>query len=206
VSQTNPDAGRPNELLPVLPLRDVCLFPGASLGVAVGWLPHVRATEIGGRLGNRLLAVGQKDASVERPIPQDLQGVGTIALITEQSPVEGGGVHLELDGLARARLVSVFGVETLIAEAQLLDEGDPELEWGPAVEALARYMHTHPELRAFLDKQRRSADPMSWVNLACQHLAITTSARQRLLEADARARCSKIGRGLDALLRREQSA
>jgi ATP-dependent Lon protease len=206
VSQTNPEGDRPNELLPVLPLRDVCLFPGASLGVAVGWLPHVRATEIAGRLGNRILAVGQKDASVDRPLPQDLQGVGTIALITEQLPVEGGGIHLELDGLTRARLVSVFGVETLIAEAQVLDEGDPELEWGPAVEALARYMHTHQELRAFLDKQRRSPDPMSWVNLACQHLAITTSARQRLLEADARERCSKIGRGLDALLRREQSA
>jgi ATP-dependent Lon protease len=205
VSQANPDAGRPNELLPVLPLRDVCLFPGASLGVAVSWLPHIRAREVAARLGNRILAVGQKDGSVDRPLPQDLQGVGTIALITDQSPVESGGFHLELDGLTRARLVTVFGVDTMIAEAQVLDEGDPELEWGPAVEALARYMHTHQELRTFLDKQRRSPDPMAWVNLACQHLAITTSARQKLLDADARERCSKISRGLDALLRKEQS-
>ncbi len=47
---------------------------------------------------------------------------------------------------------------------------------------------------------------MAWVNLACQHLPITTSARQKLLEADARERCHRISRGLDALLRKEQTS
>ena len=46
---------------------------------------------------------------------------------------------------------------------------------------------------------------MSWVNLACQHLPITASARQRLLESSAPERCLKISRGLDALLRKEHS-
>ena len=54
-------------------------------------------------------------------------------------------------------------------------------EWGAAVEALARYLFAHPELRAFLESQRRSGEPMGWVNLACQHLPITASARQRLV-------------------------
>jgi hypothetical protein len=45
---------------------------------------------------------------------------------------------------------------------------------------------------------------MSWVNLACQHLPITASARQKLLEAEGTDRCMKIARGLDALLRKEQ--
>ena len=74
------------------------------------------------------------------------------------------------------------------------------------VEALARYLFAHPELRAFLESQRRSGEPMGWVNLACQHLPITASARQRLLEATAAERCTKISRGLDALLRKEQQA
>jgi hypothetical protein len=43
------------------------------------------------------------------------------------------------------------------------------------------------------------------VNLACQHLPITATARQKLLEADSVERCTKISRGLDALLRKEQS-
>ena len=62
------------------------------------------------------------------------------------------------------------------------------------------------ELRSFLDQQRRSTEPMSWVNLACQHLPITATARQKLLESAAPERCLKISRGLDALLRKEQGA
>ena len=47
---------------------------------------------------------------------------------------------------------------------------------------------------------------MAWVILACQHLPITATARQKLLEAAAPDRCLKISRGLDALLRKEQGA
>jgi hypothetical protein len=46
---------------------------------------------------------------------------------------------------------------------------------------------------------------MSWVNLACQHLPIAASARQKLLESAAQERCQRISRGLDALLRKEQT-
>ena len=88
-------------------------------------------------------------------------------------------------GCSRARAVSVVGDDVLVAEVELLDEGDAGDEWGPAVEALARYLHAHADLRSFLDQQRRSPEPMSWVNLACQHLPITATARQRLLESDA---------------------
>ena len=91
----------------------------------------------------------------------------------------------------------------MVAEADVVPDGDAEDEWGPAVEALARYLHAHPDLRAFLDEQRRQGDSLSWVNLACQHLPITATARQRLLEASAVDRCTMISRGLDALLRKE---
>jgi hypothetical protein len=102
--------------------------------------------------------------------------------------------------------VTLLGVDTVVAEAETLGEGEEGDEWGPAVEALARYFHTHSELRSFLDQQRRSKEPMAWVNLACQHLPITATARQKLLAADAAERCLKISRGLDALLRKEQGS
>jgi hypothetical protein len=100
----------------------------------------------------------------------------------------------------------MVGTDVLVAEAEPLEEGDAGDEWGSAVEALARYLHSHIELRSFLDQQRRSPEPMSWVNLACQHLPITATARQKLLESAAPDRCLKISRGLDALLRKEQGA
>jgi hypothetical protein len=126
--------------------------------------------------------------------------------MSEDLPLGDGTRRVELDGLRRGRVANLIGLDTLVAEVEALDERDAGDEWGPAVEALARYLHTHADLRSFLDQQRRSKEPMAWVNLACQHLPIAASARQKLLEADAPERCLKISRGLDALLRKEQGA
>lgn len=193
-----------NLLLPVLPLRDSCLFPEASLGVVVNRAPVVTALDVASRSTRCLLAVSQRDAAATTGNPRDLQGVGTMAFLTEDLTTADGDRQVELDGLRRARIVTLLGTDTLIAEVTPLDEGDAGDEWGPAVEALARYLHAHADLRAFLDRQRRSQEPMAWVNLACQHLPIAASARQKLLESDAPERCLKISRGLDALLRKEQ--
>lgn len=197
-------AGEPASLLlPVLPLRDAWLFPESSLSLVVGPPPGLRAVELAARAGGRLLAVTLRDPEGG---PRELFPVGTVAELTDHAALPHGGRRVELDGHLRARTLTLIGTDPLVAEVEPLEEGDPGDDWGPAVEALARYLHTHVELRAFLDQQRRSAEPMAWVNLACQYLPITTSARQRLLEASAHERCLKISRGLDALLRKEQGA
>ena len=195
-----------NLLLPVLPLREICLFPEASLAVIVSRPAAIQALEVASRAGRRVLAICLRDPNITSPNPRDLQEVGAIADVVDDRSYADGNHQVELDGIQRARVVSLVGIDTLIAEVEPLREDDPGDEWGPAVEALARYMHAHSELRRFLDQQRRSKEPMAWVNLACQHLPITVSARQKLLEATARERCIKISRGLDALLRKEQNA
>ena len=191
------------QLVPVLPLRDVCLFPGASLALTIDQPAAATAVEIASRTGGVLLALARREGGAG---PRDLHAVGTLALVRECQSTAPLEHLLELDGLARAQVQQLIGADVLVAEVATLPEGDEGDEWGPAVEALARYLHAHPELRAFLEKQRRSEAPMSWVSLACQHLPITGSARQRLLEASALERCLKISRGLDALLRKEQGA
>ena len=190
-----------NLILPVLPLRDMCLFPEASLTLVTTAIAALKAVEVAHRTGGRLLAVCAKDEGT-----RETHAVGTIAQLAEDLPLSDGGHRVELDGQARARVVTLLGVDMWVAEARPLAEGDPGDDWGPAVEALARYLHAHADLRSFLDQQRRSKEPMAWVNLACQHLPITATARQRLLDAAAPERCLKIGRGLDALLRKEQGS
>jgi ATP-dependent Lon protease len=187
----------------VLPLKDLCLFPEASLAVVVAAPGALRALEIAKRTGSRVLALAQRDSPSS---PRDLHEMGTVARVAEDTTLPDGGHRVELDGASRARFVSLVGTDVLVAEVTLLDEGDAGDDWGAAVEALARYLHAHAELRSFLDQQRRSPEPMSWVNLACQHLPITATARQKLLESAAPDRCLKISRGLDALLRKEQGA
>lgn len=192
-------------LVPVLPLKDGCLFPESTLAAAVSRPHALQALDIAVRVGGQVLALAQREAAAgAAPSPRDLHGLGTVALVSADETGVDGVRRVELDGLRRARVVSLIGVDTLIAEVELLDEGEPGDEWGPAVEALARYLHSHPDLRSFLEEQRRSKQPMAWVNLACQHLPIAASTRQKLLEADALERCVKISRGLDALLRKEK--
>lgn len=201
------ESGAPVSLiLPVLPLRDMCLFPESSLSLVVSRPGVQKAVEMAIRLGGRVLALAQKDASAPSAGALDMHAVGTIACVREDQTLGDGSRRLELDGDCRCRVVTIVGTDTLLAEARPMAEGDAGEEWGPAVEALARYLHAHPDLRSFLDEQRRSTEPMAWVNLACQHLPITATARQKLLECDAPERCLKISRGLDALLRKEQGA
>jgi ATP-dependent Lon protease len=196
----------PNLLVAVLPLPDMCLFPEASLVQLVARPGSQRALGVAARTGGRLLALGCRDGGPLGPRVNDFHGLGTLAHVSEDLELPGGTHRVELDGVQRARVVTLLGADSFVAELETLDEGDTGDEWGPAVEALARYMHAHPDLRSFLDQQRRSRDPMAWVNLACQHLPITFSARQKLLEAPAAERCLKISRGLDALLRKEKAA
>jgi Lon protease-like protein len=194
-------AGR-SRLLPVLPLDDACLFPGASLVLLIDRPAALAAVRLAERAGGELLVLGYRESHGG---PRDLHSVGTVAEVRSvqaMAPIEH---RVELDGVSRVHVERLLGADVLVAEAVAIPEGDEGDEWGPAVEALARYLHSHADLRAFLEAQRRSADPMSWVNLACQHLPITATARQKLLEASAPERCLKISRGLDALLRKEQT-
>jgi len=191
-----------SRLLPVLPLEDVCLFPGASLTLVLERPVAVSAALLAARCGGHLLALARREGGAS---PRDLHSVGTIAAVHEIQSLSPLEHRAELDGVTRARADMLLGTEVLVAEAVPLEEGDEADEWGPAVEALARYLHAHADLRAFLDQQRRSTEAMSWVNLACQHLPITGSARQKLLESSAPERCLRISRGLDALLRKEQT-
>jgi ATP-dependent Lon protease len=192
-----------NVFLPVLPLGEACLFPESSMALVVSTPAAIKAIEMAGRTGGRLLAVANRD---EESAARDVHPVGTVATIAGDIPAGEGGRRVELDGMQRARVVSIVGVDVLVAEATLVADGDPGDDWGAAVEALARYLHAHPDLRSFLDQQRRSREPMGWVNLACQHLPITATARQRLLESPAAERCQRISRGVEALLRKEHGA
>lgn len=187
-----------HRLVPVVPLEDVCLFPESSLEIADPPTHVIRAVEVAQRTGGELLTVALVAAE-----GRETHDVGTIATVAELTTTDESTL-LELDGHRRARVVGLFGTDVLVAEVEELPEGAVGEAWDGAVEVLARFVHTHPKLRAFLDKRRRSNDPMAWVNLVCQHLPIRLATRQQLLESSAEERCQRIGRVLDALLHKEQ--
>lgn len=203
VDDQDPVRAAGSRLLPVLPLDEACLFPGSSLALVVDKPAALSAVRLAERTGGQIVVLGYRESHGG---PRDVHSVGTVAEVRSVQAIAPVEHRVELDGVSRVHVETLLGADVLVAETVPVPEGDEGDEWGPAVEALARYLHAHADLRAFLEGQRRAADPMSWVNLACQHLPITATARQKLLEASAPERCLKISRGLDALLRKEQTA
>ena len=185
-------------LVPVLAVPDAWLFPLCSLALPLTSDASRRSVEMATRAGGFLLIATQKEPAHLR----ELHALGTLAAVGPAT-TQARDSSLKVEGLRRARIVTLISGDPLVAEIELLEDEDPGDHWGPAVEALARYLHYHPELRALLDQRRSSSDPMAWINLACQHLPIAPSARQKLLEASPTERCLRIGKGLDALLRKE---
>ncbi len=197
------DAPPPHVLLPVLPLgTSACSRPPPS-AMVLTTPAALRALDIASRTGGTVLAVAlREDASG----PRDVHEIGTIARVVEDQPLADGGRRVELDGLRRARRWTCSGWRPWSrrwrpsTKATRATSGDPR--WRRSRATCTRTRSCAPSSTSSGGR----AEPMAWVNLACQHLPIAATARQRLLECAAADRCVKIGRGLDALLRKEHAS
>jgi ATP-dependent Lon protease len=98
------DTGSQNEL-PILPLRETVLFPQAVLPLAVARPASVRVVD-DAVLGNRLVGVvAQRDSTQDNPVPTDLHGVGTLAMIHRMLKQPDGSIRLVVQGLERFRIL-----------------------------------------------------------------------------------------------------
>ena len=111
--------------LPILPVRDTVLFPGAVMPLPVGRdssLALLNSLEGPEKL---LGVVAQLDPRVEVPVGSDLHGVGTLAKVHKMVRMPNGNVVAFLEGLERIRVTEVIGLQPFI-RARV--EGQPDLE------------------------------------------------------------------------------
>lgn len=137
IEQKEMDIGIP-EVLPVLPIRDVVVFPMVSLPLFVGRASSVAALEHALESHKLVLLVTQRDGSVENPTIKDLFGVGTVVSIVRMLKLPDGRVKVLIQGIKRARLQEVVQEEPFLAvKVSVLEE--PKLEdVSLEVEALMR--------------------------------------------------------------------
>ncbi|MCI5047738.1 MAG: endopeptidase La [Aquisalinus sp.] len=174
---------------PVLPLRDIVVFPHMIVPLFVGREKSVKALENVMTDDKEILLVAQKDASNDDPNPEDIYSVGVVAKVLQLLKLPDGTVKVLVEGAQRATIVKYLENETFFeAEAMLLEEEDAE----PAeVEALARSVNTQFESYVKLNKRvspevivavGQIDEASKLADTVASHLNIKISEKQELLE------------------------
>jgi len=197
----------PDEL-PVLPLRDMVVFPYMVLPLFVARERSIAAIE-DAMAGDRLLmVVAQRDGSTEVPEPDDLYRVGTVVMVMRILRMADGRVKVLVQGMARATIDSFVEHETSSWVRLTPKEEEDDAEWCVEAEALVRAVRGHVEellplknlppevlsITANVNEPGRLAD------LVASNLKLQLSEAQEILEiVDPLVRLRRV----DAVLRRE---
>ncbi|WP_355586226.1 endopeptidase La [Xanthomonas cannabis] len=176
--------------LPVLPLRDVVVFPHMVIPLFVGRDKSMRALEKAMEADKRILLVAQKSAETDDPAAGDLYTVGTLAQVLQLLKLPDGTIKVLVEGLSRVTVDKVVEQDGALqgqgTEVEASDAREPR-----EVEAIARslmslfeqYVKTNrklpPELLqtlAGIDEPGRLADTIA------AHIGVRLADKQRLLE------------------------
>jgi ATP-dependent Lon protease len=137
--------------LPLLPLRDVVVFPHMVIPLFVGRPKSIKALETSMESGKHILLVAQKTAAQDDPTPDDLYDTGSVATVLQMLKLPDGTVKVLVEGNNRARVLSVKDAGThLSAQARVMP---PEGEELVEVEAMRRALLTQFDQYVKLNKK-----------------------------------------------------
>ena len=185
-----------NSAYPLIPLRDVVVFPHMVIPLFVGRAKSNKALEVAMEAGKHVMLVAQKTAAKDDPDASDLYQVGSIANILQMLKLPDGTVKVLVEGVKRARLEHVVDEEThLSCDIQEIESspGDPSKLEGmrrALVTQFEQYVKVNkkipPEILTSLagvDEAGRLADTVA------AHLPLKIVQKQEVLElADVKAR------------------
>ncbi|MUJ22756.1 endopeptidase La [Aliivibrio fischeri] len=106
--------------IPVLPLRDVVVYPHMVIPLFVGREKSIRCLEAAMEQNKQVLLVAQKEAAKEEPQLDDLHGVGTIATILQLLKLPDGTVKVLVEGQQRAKIHQFLEADFFTADAEFL--------------------------------------------------------------------------------------
>jgi ATP-dependent Lon protease len=187
---TTPARTTPAEL-PILPVRDTVLFPGAVMPLPVGRESSLALLDSLEGSEKLLGVVAQLDPRVETPAGSDLHGVGTLAKVHKMVRMPNGNVVAFLEGLNRIRVLEVVGLKPFL-RARVEGQPDVEDQPGPELTALVRNVQElfrevvarSPQLSDDLQTEVMNVDSATRLAdfVAATLPSLTTMVRQELLE------------------------
>jgi len=178
-------------LFPVLPLRDIVVFPHMIVPLFVGRDKSVRALEDVMKDDKQILLVTQKNAAQDEPSPEDIYSVGTVGTVLQLLKLPDGTVKVLVEGGERARIAKFAeNQEFFQAYAEVLPEkvgDDRELD------ALGRTVVAQFEQYIKLNKKippevlvsiNQIDDPSKLADTVASHLSLKIVEKQELLECE----------------------
>jgi len=140
--------------LPVLPLRDVVVFPHMVIPLFVGREKSITALEEAMADDKKVFLVAQKDANHDDPVPADLYEVGTIATILQMLKLPDGTVKVLVEGLDRAKVQEFVSQDAMlvaqasIIEVEAVEEDDEQYDQvvESAIEEIEKYVKQSKKL------------------------------------------------------------
>jgi ATP-dependent Lon protease len=177
------------DVLPVLPLRDVVVYPHMVIPLFVGREKSILALEQAMKVNKQILLLAQKQADVDDPAAKDLYQVGTVATVLQLLKLPDGTVKVLVEGNERAIVRSLSGVEFFAAQVTPLgdspqyDEREMDVLVRSVVSQFEQYVKLNrkvpPEILtslAGIDEPGRLADTVA------AHMSLKLDAKQKILE------------------------
>lgn len=193
--------GGSSAVLPVLPVRDLVLFPGVVAPLFVGRPGSRRALEEAIERDRKICIVTQKDMTQDDPEPDDLYQFGTIAMIVQMVRLPDGSTKVLVEGLERVRIEEMFLAEDhyecsysrMASVSAVEDELLEPLKRSVSAQ-FERYVSLHPRIPTEVMMSITNVeDPDFLADLVASHLQIKIADRQELLEtAEVKVRLEKI--------------
>lgn len=180
----------PNKL-PLLPVRDIVVFPHMVLPLFVGRAMSVKAIEKAVSENRMVLLVAQKSLEVESPKPSDIYRLGTVGTIMRMLKLSDGRIKILVQGLSKAK-ISSYSKRTPYYQVKIQNIEEPELtEVVLEVEAVVRLVKEQmekaisfgkflvPDVVALIENLE---DPGRLADLVASNLGLKVETAQEILE------------------------
>ncbi|MBW2466063.1 MAG: endopeptidase La, partial [Deltaproteobacteria bacterium] len=178
-----------NKVYPLMPLRDIVVFPHMVAPLVIGRQKSIKALESAMSQKTEIFLVTQKDADEDDPQPEALHSVGTIAVVMQLLRLPDGTIKALVEGKRRGTIVS-FQPQPNFMSAEI-DESPEFDEEGPEIIAYMReirssfeeYIKSNKKIPKEVVKSLGSiTDPSRFVDVAVSHLPLQTYEKQEILE------------------------
>jgi ATP-dependent Lon protease len=177
---------------PVLPLRDIVVFPGMIVPLFVGREKSVKALEEVMKDDKQILLIAQKNASQDDPGPDDIYTIGTLGTVLQLLKLPDDTVKVLVEGGRRVKIVGYTGKSEFF-EANAVDMEETAAE-ASELQAAARTVVSEFENYVKLNKKvppevvvsiNKIEEPAKLADTISAHLALKVAEKQQLLELDS---------------------